>query len=148
MDTSEISRHSESGEELAKLINSALSKVTDKDWNYSRITLESRTLETIHSPYLLWIEYVDTNSKIGIAELDQFKSEVTWGSRHCEELGFLEIVSLRLNKALLDSTPNEMWAKGRPVVRIMKKQDVERQGIVEAFWYTIEEVAGEDFDNR
>jgi hypothetical protein len=148
MNSREDSRHSSSMPQIASQINDALSQVPDKDWNYSRITLETRGLDTLKSHYVLWIEPIDTNSKDGKSEIAQLKSEVAWGSRHCEELGFLEIVSLRLNKALLDFTTDETWSCSRPVIRTIKKQDLETQGIVYAFWYTIEEVIGEDFDSR
>ena len=134
--------------EQAKQINNALSKVPDKDWNYSRIILTVSTLAKLNSPYVLWLEHIETSSKTGRAGLAQLKSEITWGCRHSEELGFLEIVSLRLNKALLDFTSDETWDGIRPVIRTMKKQDLETQGIVDAFWYEIEEVCGDDFDNR
>jgi hypothetical protein len=74
--------------------------------------------------------------------------EVKWGDRHSSQLGMLEVVSLRINKALLEVTSNEYWHQKRPVVRIVKKEDVDRQDAMYAVWYQITEVAGEDFDNR
>jgi hypothetical protein len=148
MTSNENSQGAAPSSKLVEQINDALSRVPDKDWNYSRIILEARVLTTLESPYVLWLEYVDANSKTGKAELTQLKSEITWGSRHSEELGFLEIASLRLNKALLDFTTDESWECSRPVIRTIKKQDLEKQGVIDAFWYRIEEVCGDDFDNR
>jgi hypothetical protein len=133
---------------FATRINEVLRQVPDKDWNYSRILLEIRPLAQINSPYVLWVEFIDVGQKTAKAELTQLKSEIVWGSRHSDELGFLEIVSLRLNKALLESTSEELWQDQRPVVRAVKKQELDKQGFAEAFWYRIEEVGGEDFDNR
>ncbi len=148
MNSKEQSRRSGPIQEIARQINDALSQVQDKNWNYSRIRLESRGLRTLESPYALWIEHVNPETKTGKAELKQLQSEITWGNRHSDELGILEIVSLRLNKALLEFTSDQVWSGNRPVVRVMKKQALETQGITNAFWYKIEEVAGEDFENR
>jgi hypothetical protein len=134
--------------ELAAQINDALMRVTDKDWNYSRITLELRPLAQIDSPYALWVERIETDHKAGKGELAQLKSEVTWGSRHSEELSILEIISLRLNKMLLATTADGKWMNRRPVIRTVKKRDLEIQGITDAFWYGVQEVGGEEFDNR
>jgi hypothetical protein len=134
--------------ELVLQINQALRQVPDKDWNYSRITLEKSALDTLNSPYVLRVDLVETGQAYGRKEITQLKSEVVWGSRHSGELGFLELVSLRLNKALLDCTSDEAWAGRRPVIRTIKKQELQAQNVVEALWYRIEEVSGEDFENR
>lgn len=122
--------------------NESLAKCTDKDWNYSRIRLCQRPLAEITSPYVLWIEVIGRDS-----EFKQLQAEVAWGSRHSDELGILEIVSLRLNKALMQASSNTQTEK-HPVIRIVKKQELESQQIAEAFWYEIQEVCGEDFDTR
>jgi hypothetical protein len=134
--------------ELVAQINDAFLRVTDKDWNYSRITLELRPLAQIDSPYVLWVERIETDHKTGKGELAQLKSEVTWGSRHSKELGILEIISLRLNKMLLETTSDSRWMNRRPVIRAVKKRDLEIQGITDAFWYGVQEVCGEEFNNR
>jgi hypothetical protein len=134
--------------ELASQINEALHLVPDKEWNYSRITLELCRLSQIDSPYVLWVERVKTDTRAGGVDLAQLKSEIAWGSRHSEQLGFLEIVSLRLNKTLLENTPDESWAQQRPVIRVVKKEELESQGLEAAFWYRIQEVGGEEFDDR
>jgi hypothetical protein len=133
---------------LIQKVNDALLAVPDKEWNYSRITLQLRPLEQVGSPYSLWLEQVDISQKTGRAELACLKSEIAWGCRHSEELGILEIMSLRLNRALLEHTTDEFWGNQRLVVRIAKKQALESQGIAEAFWYQVQEVGGDDFDNR
>ena len=133
---------------LIQKIEDALRNVSDKDWNYSRIALQLRPLAQIDSPYCLWLERIDVTNKTGMAEIARLKSEIVWGSRHSQELGILEIISLRLNRALLEHTTVEFWCNRRPVVRIVKKQELEAQGIVEALWYQVQEVGGEDFDNR
>jgi len=133
---------------LIQKINDALLGVPDKEWNYSRITLQLLPLEKVDSPYSIWLERVDISQKTGRAELTHLKSEIAWGCRHSEELGILEIMSLRLNRALLEHTTDEFWGNQRLVVRIAKKQVFESQGIVEALWYQVQEVGGEDFDSR
>ena len=133
---------------LVRKVEDALQNVSDKDWNYSRITLHLRPLAQMDSPYFLWLERIDIGQKAGRAEIAHLKSEITWGCRHSEELGVLEIISLRLNKALLEHTTDEYWCNQRFVVRIVKKQELEAHGIGEAFWYRVQEVSGEDFDNR
>ena len=60
----------------------------------------------------------------------------------------LEVVSLRINKALLEVTSDEHWNQLRPVVRITKRQSIDREVTTEAIWYHVTEVAGEEFDNR
>ena len=133
---------------LLEKIDVALRHVSDKEWNYSRITLQLRPLAQVDSPYILWLEQIDVRQKTGRTDLAQLKSEITWGHRHGDELGILEIISLRLNVALLEHSTDEFWNYQRPVVRVVGKQALESQGIAEAFWYRVEEVGGEDFDNR
>lgn len=91
---------------------------------------------------MLWIERVE-----GEADLRALRDEVAWGSRHSDELGILEIVSLRINKAILQALGEKPSAE-QPVLRIVKKQELESHQITEAFWYEIQEVSGEDFENR
>src|SRR2546427_5849244 len=126
-------------------VNEALKLTSDKDWNYSRIYLELWVLESIDSPYALWIEKVDLASSQGRKELHALNQEVVWGTRHSNELGFAELVSLRTNKALLEGTNDEHWRNLRPVVRLVKKELLARQGIVSAIWYRVREVSGDEF---
>jgi predicted outer membrane lipoprotein len=105
-------------------------------------------LKSLTGPYALWIELIDTRSKDGQRERRNYSDEVSWGSRHSSELGVLELVSLRINKALLESSSDGHWGGIRPVVRIRKRQELERDGTTNALWYRVLEVAGEDFDNR
>jgi hypothetical protein len=74
--------------------------------------------------------------------------EVKWGDRHSSQIGMLEVVSLRINKALLEVSSDTYWHQKRPVIRIVKKEGVDREDTTHAIWYQITEVAGEDFDNR
>jgi hypothetical protein len=69
-------------------------------------------------------------------------------TRESSELGMLELLSLRINKALLEVTGNEHWNQKRPVIRIAKKQGVDRENTTHAIWHRITGVAGEEFDNR
>jgi hypothetical protein len=131
-----------------KPINAALQNYSDKDWNYSRISLTTRPLDTFNSPYILRIEVLDLKSKQGRTDLKTLSDEVKWGERHASELGMLEVVSLRINKALLDVTSDEHWQFKRPVIRIAKKEALAGKQDTHALWYQILEVAGEDFDNR
>ncbi len=129
-------------------VNATLQSYSDKDWNYSRISLTIRPLEALDSPYVLRLEVLDLTTKQGRADLKTLSDEVKWGDRHTSELGMLEVVSLRLNKALLEITGDEYWQYKRPVVRIVRKEELAGQSITHALWYQIHEVAGEDFDNR
>ena len=135
-------------EEVVTRLNAALGSVPDKDWNYSRISLSMRALDDIPSPYVLWPEDLDPVTKNGQADLKALTDEVRWGERHSSELGVLEIISLRTNKALLKHAPAEPSPTKRTVVRIEKKQLLAEQGIRTAIWYNVNEVAGEDFDSR
>ncbi len=129
-------------------INEALQRCSDKDWNYSRIRLQTRSLANIPSPYALRIEQINVLDKPGKRELARLRDEIEWGRRHSDELGILEIISLRVNRALLESTSDQFWEYRRPVLRLVNKQILEQQGIADAIWYAVEEVGGEEFDSR
>ena len=135
-------------EGAVKRVNVALRDYSDKDWNYSRISLTTRPLDTIYSPYILELEILDLSTKQGRADLKTLSDEVKWGERHSSELGMLEVVSLRINRALLEITSDEHWQYKRPVVRIVKKEVLVGQEATNAIWYQINEVTGEEFDNR
>ncbi len=135
--------------EVIEQINAALLNYSDKDWNYSRIALIATLLDDVKSPYILKLELLDQNTAEGRSQLKTLTDEVKWGDRHSSELGMLEIVSLRINKALLEVSSNEYWNQKRAVVRIVKRQPLGREGTTNvALWYQITEVAGEEFDNR
>jgi hypothetical protein len=136
------------GHSLMDRVNSALLKYSDKDWNYSRISLITKLLRNVDGPYFLKIEVLDQTTKEGRKDLRLLMDEVKWGDRHSSELAMLEVVSLRINRALLEVTSNDYWHHKRPVIRIVKKEDVDGQDTTHAVWYQITEVAGEDFDNR
>ena len=129
-------------------VNTALRGYSDKDWNYSRISLISRSLDDIEGPYVLHLETLSLDFKQGRNDLKALRDEVQWGERHSSVLGMLELVSLRLNKALLDVTSDDYWQGKRPVVRIAKKEALKAQGVTSALWYEVREVPGVDFDNR
>jgi hypothetical protein len=129
-------------------VNLALRDYSDKDWNYSRITLVTSDLRTHVGPYTLQIEVLDLTTKQGRTDLKSLSDEVKWGDRHSSELGMLEVISLRLNKALLDITSDDYWEKKRPIVRIAKVEKASPENVTDALWYQLTEVAGEDFDNR
>ena len=135
-------------DEMVTKINSVLERYSDKDWNFSRISLEIKDLQNSDSPYLLWPERIDLANKTGRNELKNLRDELKWGERHSSELGVLELVSLRVNKALLESSNDEFWKNKRPVVRLIKIQVLAEQGVESALWYRIREVQGEYFDNR
>jgi len=141
-------RESKQMEVLVNQINSALKAYSDKDWNYSRIALVIRPLREFDGPYVLKIERLDLAAKAGQKDLKALADEVKWGDRHSSELGILEVVSLRINKALLEATSDEFWHYQRAVVRITTKEELGREQPANAIWYQITEVAGEDFDNR
>ena len=129
-------------------INSALVAYSDKDWSYSRIALVMRPLREFDSPYVLRLEFLDLTTKAGQKDLKTLVDEVKWGERHSSELGILEVVSLRINKALLEATSDEFWQYKRAVVRITRKEEPDGERSTPAIWYQVTEVAGEDFDNR
>jgi len=129
-------------------INKALQSYSDKDWNYSRIYLSVKPLRDLDGPYVLRVEVLDLATKDGLSERKSLVGEVKWGERHSSELGMLELVSLRINKALLEGTSDEFWQHKRPVIRIAKKEVSAGEHPTHALWYEVIEVAGEDFDNR
>jgi hypothetical protein len=133
---------------LADRINRSLESVPDSDWNYSRIYVTTKQLSEIDGPYALWVEQLDVSTAAGRRELKAVSEEVTWGERHSNELGILELISLRLNKALLQTGPVAGSDQKRMVIRIVKKEELFSQAITAAFWYVVREVAGEDFQNR
>jgi hypothetical protein len=135
-------------EAAVKQVNTALLGYSDKDWNYSRISLTLCLLEKLDSPYMLELEVLDLASKQGRTDLKTLSDEVKWGERHSSELSMLEVVSLRINRALLEITSDEHWRNKRPVVRIVRKETIVGQHVTHAIWYQINEVAGEDYDNR
>jgi len=135
-------------EDTLERVNKSLQAYSDKDWNYSRITLTIKPLASIDSPYLLSLEILDLKTNEGRERQKALADEVRWGERHSSELGMLEVVSLRINKALLEVTSDDYWQHARPVVRITKKQDISGEILANALWYQITEVAGEEFDNR
>ncbi len=141
-------RENQQMEVLVNTINSALKTYSDKDWNYSRISLVIRPLREFDGPYILKVELLDLTVKAGQKDLRTLVDEVKWGDRHSSELGILEVVSLRINKALLESTSDEFWQHKRAVVRIVKKEELGREQPANAIWYQVTEAAGEDFDNR
>src|SRR6266404_5533410 len=114
---------------ILERVNKSLQAYSDKDWNYSRITLTIKPLAAIDGPYALSLEILDLNTKEGRGYLKALADEVRWGERHSSELGVLEMVSLRINKALLEVTSDEHWQHARPVVRIAKKEDVSGEAL-------------------
>lgn len=133
---------------LSETINARLTLYSAKDWNYSPIRLEIKPLHQLDSPYVLWIDRIECMTKAGHRDLKTLADEVNWGIRHSSELGILELVSLRLNRALLEVTKPEDWGYRWPAIRVVKRELLAEQGIHDAFWYVVTEVAGEDFDNR
>src|SRR2546425_453211 len=117
-----ISKDEAELQRMADEINEALKNYSDKDWNYSRFHLQINSLAELDSPYVLWCEILDMKSKSAKEVHKSLVDEITWGDRHSNELGILEIVSLRINKALLESTSDESWNYSRPVVRIIRKE--------------------------
>lgn len=133
---------------LVEKINSTLAQYSDKDWNYSRISLIIITLEQSDSPFFLTCDWLEVGGQTGKNDLKSLEAEVKWGDRHSAELGILELISLRLNKALLEVSRDEAWGERRPVVRVIKREDLAHQGVTTALWYEVKEVAGDDFENR
>jgi len=133
---------------ITNKVNETLNKYSDKDFQYSRIFLQIKPLESINGPYALWYELVSTTVKQGRTDLRAASDEVTWGERHSHELGILEIISLRLNKALLALSSDELWGDTHPIIRVTERQLLAQQGVTEALWYEVQEVSGEEFDSR
>jgi hypothetical protein len=129
-------------------INKALQSYSDKDWNYSRIYLVIKLLDDFNGPYVMRVEILDLATKGGLDDRKALVGEVKWGERHSSELSILELVSLRINKALLEGTSDEYWQHKRPVIRIAKRETSAAEHPTHALWYKVIEVAGEDFDNR
>jgi hypothetical protein len=133
---------------LISKINKTLENHADKDRYYSRIPLQIRFLHTIEDPYALWLELVPTNVKQRQNDLTVFTDEIAWGERHSNELGILETISLRENKALLEASTDDSWDLRRPAIRFVNKEVLAQQWIPSAIWYEVHEASGEEFDNR
>lgn len=134
--------------DLEKKINTCLAQYADKDWNYSRIRVQPLFLEEVKCQYVLWFELIDPTTKQGRSDLQLVQKEVVWGDHHSNELGILELISLRLNKALLAVSNDSFWDRQRPILRLAKRDDLQAQGVSVALWYEVQEIAGEDFDSR
>lgn len=140
--------------EFVQWINNALARYSDKDWNYSRIRLTVVPVAAAQSPYLLACELISLQTPKGKRDLKDVEMEITWGEHHSSELGILEIISLRLNKALLAVVGTNLYSTGQPprpyhpVLRLVKREDMLAANASEAIWYDVEEVRGEDFENR
>jgi hypothetical protein len=134
--------------EAAQTVNNLLKSYSDKDWNYSRITLKTAPLTEISGPYALWFDEIDARTTQGKRDLRDAQREVEWGDRHSSELGMLEIASLRVNKALFSLAPDDFWRGKRLIVRLAKRGELLKNGVSSALWYEIREVAGEEFESR
>ncbi len=135
-------------QDIATKINEVLTSHSDKEWDYSRITLHVKPLSELHSPYVLICDVLNMDSKEGKLAYKSLVDETSWGDRHSNELGILEIISLRINKALVESAAIAPWGTERPFIRIMKKEDLTESFVTSALWYEVQEVTGEDFDSR
>ncbi|MGD0650586.1 MAG: hypothetical protein ABSA97_05525 [Verrucomicrobiia bacterium] len=133
---------------LKTKINKALENHSDKDRNHSRIPLRIRFLHTIEGPYALWLELVPTNAKQRQNDLTVFTDAIAWDERHSNELGILETISLRENRALLEASTDDSWDFRRPTIRLVSKEVLAQQGIPSAIWYEVHEASDEEFDNR
>ena len=139
---------------LVQRINGILMKYSDKDWNYSRIRLMVVHVTDSESPYLLACELIDMETPQGERALKDVRNEVTWGDHHSNELGILELISLRMNKALLELVGHNHYVSGdssrkqHPVIRLAKRQDLLAANVSTAMWYDVKEISGEDFENR
>lgn len=139
---------------LVQRLNEFLKKFSDKDWNYSRIRITLVNVTAVQAPYLLGCELIDTTTTKGAREVRDVQSEITWGDHHSNELGILELVSLRLNKAFLAVTGEDFRSEEdhtralQPVVRLVKRTELITAGATHALWYQVEEVSGEEFDSR
>jgi hypothetical protein len=133
---------------LVQKINTCLEKYSDMGWNYSRIRLQLIPIQQLNSPYALAVETSLLTTPQGQAELKALRKEIEWGDRHSNELGILEIISLRVNKALLQSVTEPVWQGQFPIVRLVKLDDLRSRGAQAAVWYEVTEVNGENFDSR
>lgn len=138
---------------LVHSINEILARYPDRDWNYSRIRLRLAEPTALESPYFLGCEVLDDSTAHGRAERKTVQDEVAWGEHHESELGILEIISRRLNKALL-ALPGHCFAadpvlKGRrPVIRLVRREELQKAQVPVVLWYEVQEVNGEEFENR
>src|SRR5687767_13550931 len=114
--------------ELVQWINDVLRRYSDKDWNYSRIKVTTVQVNDFQSPYLLVCELISLQTPEGKRDLKAVETEIIWGENHSSELGILEIISLRINKALLALVGSKPYLTGEPprafhpVVRLARKQ--------------------------
>lgn len=133
---------------FADAANRILAKYDDKDWNYSRILLVTRTLQSLDSAYFLVPDSIDPRNAEGRQALRDLVKELAWGERHSNELGVLELVSLRVNHALVELSGGPHAKEEIPVVRVVPRQSVEPKPGTQVLWYEVVEVSGEDFDSR
>ncbi len=132
----------------AEALNQALARYSDKDWSYSRIRIQVCDLSEQPSAYVLEVDWLDVQGKQAQTVLKNLKGEMTWGERHSYELGILEVISLRLNRALMEVTSDAHWNNVRPVFRLARRGELLEKGRTHAFWYQVTEVEGEEFENR
>ncbi len=129
-------------------INSVLDKYSDKSWNYSRIMLVTKPVQLCNSVYFFVVELLDMRDKNGQSAFKNILDEISWGDHHSSELGILEIISLRINKALAETSSDTDWNYLRPVIRISKIDQLMVQHVTQVVWYEVHEIAGVDFDSR
>ena len=134
---------------LADKINAALGQMTDGAWNYSRLRMAVVDLARIQGFYALGCDWIRPQSKAGREQLAELQREIEWGRRHSDDLSFLELACLRLNKALLEiSGPvSGYWGTHFPVLRVMKRDRLETEGCTVGLWYEVEETDGNGLDH-
>ncbi len=135
-------------EELAKRINAELEKIPDKTWNYSRLRLVVRDLPAIRAPFALGCDWIDPRTKAGQKQLAELERDLEWGRRHSDDLSFLELASLRINRALHTTDVIKNWSGAFPVLRVVSCDQLRVAGSAVGLWYEVDEVRGEDFEKR
>lgn len=135
---------------LADQINAALAAVPDKDWNYSRLRLLALPLTQIRGPFALGCDWVHPRSRAGRQQLKSLEAEMEWGARHSDDLSFLEIASLRINRALSQyaGPKSKFWGESYPILRVVRREQLRAMGSTMGLWYEIEEVEGSEFERR
>ncbi len=133
---------------FAEHVNALLKRYPDKEWNYSRITLTVRSLDSLATEYVLWPDSIDPRNAAGRESLKSMLKELAWGDRHSSELGILELISLRLNRALVELTGGLEAVGEIPVIRVVPRQSIQPKTAAQVLWYEVIEVSGEDFDSR
>jgi len=129
-------------------VNAALQEYSDKDWNYSRISLGYTPVICIRQPLCPRLETLDLSRNRGRPISNPIRRGEMGRTPTLPNFGMLEVVSLRINKDSSKSQATNIGNISAQWFVSLKREVLVGQPTVHAIWYRISEVAGDDFDNR